>query len=56
VGSQIVHDDDVTWAQQRREMLLDPGTENMPFIGPSTTNGATMASQRKPATKVVVFQ
>jgi len=27
VGGQIVHDDDVAWAQGRRQHLLDPGEE-----------------------------
>ena len=53
VARQVVHDNDVAG----RELGQDAGHvggEASPFIGPSSTQGATMPERRRPATKVVV--
>ena len=55
VGGQIVHDDDVAGPEGWDE-LFDVGLEACALIGPSKTSGAVEAVERRPATKVVVFQ
>jgi hypothetical protein len=56
VGAEIVQHDDVAWLEARREDLLDIGKERIAVHRASMTHGAVRAVERKPATKVVVFQ
>jgi Pyridoxal-phosphate dependent enzyme len=37
---EIVHDDDISLAQRRREKMFDISAKHAPFIGPSNTQGA----------------
>ena len=56
VRAEIVQDDDVAGPQRRCEHLLDIGAEPFAVDRSTMTKGAVSPSQRRPATKVVVFQ
>jgi hypothetical protein len=56
VRAEIVQDHDVAGPQRRCEHLLDIGAEPFAVDRSTMTKGAVSPSQRRPATKVVVFQ
>src|SRR6202046_2265308 len=56
MGRQIVQDDDVARLKGRSQLSHEVGFENEPVFGASMTQGAIRASDRRPATKVCVFQ
>ena len=45
-----------SYFESANQALFEHARKISPFMGRSTTNGATMASLRSPATNVVVFQ
>jgi len=54
VHGEVVEDDDIALAQDRGELGLDPGVEGGAVDRPSSTQGATSRSARRPAMKVWV--
>ena len=52
--SEVVHDDNVAWREEREENLLDIARKLAPLIGPSMTQGAVSRSQRNAARKLSV--
>ena len=56
VAAEIVEYDDIARRERRCEDAFDMDAEDAPFMGRSMTNGATIPTQRRAATKVVVFQ
>src|SRR5476649_2105077 len=51
VGGQIVHDDDVAWAQGWRQHLLDPGEEALSVHWPVQKHRRNEARKREAADK-----
>jgi hypothetical protein len=56
VGGQIVHDDDIAWAQYGDSICSTQARKHFPSIGPSRSIGATKPASVRPPTKVTVFQ
>jgi len=56
VSGQIVHDHEIAGSERGREHLLDIGQKAFAIHWPVQDQGAVIASRRKPAVKVVVFQ
>lgn len=56
VRAEVVHDDDVTGPEGRREHLLDVGLEGIAIYGAVDEPWSGEAVDPEPATKVVVFQ
>ena len=56
VGSEIVHHDDIAVVERGGQALFEVREKDFSVHGPSITKGAVISSQRRPATKVRVFQ